>query len=178
MNSVRKFAIFSGCFALMPFTSAVAGGPTTTLQTEYLMTFAFPLSSIPVDKSLTIVNVTGSGTVAGKVNGNVVGAGADWLRAMPSGVLRMDVRGAIQTDDKQVIYVSYNGVVACDKPTMERAAKGELIKSDECYFMAAPTFETSSEKYSWLNRIQTVAKMVEIKLGEGSHITYDVFAVK
>jgi hypothetical protein len=56
--------------------------------------------------------------------------------------------------------------------------KGDTLKADECYFYTAPTFETKSEKYGWLNAIQAVGKMVEQKRGEGSFIEYDIFALK
>jgi hypothetical protein len=51
-----------------------------------------------------------------------------------------------------------------------------LLKADDCYFIVAPTFETSSERYSWLNATQTIGKMVELK--RGSHIKYDIFLIK
>ena len=178
MKSTSKAAIFAAFFGLPMVATAFADGPTTTIRTEYLMTLTAPLTSLPIDQSLTIVSVAGGGSVTGKVSGSFVGAGGDWLRTMPSGILRPDIRAAIQTDDKQLIYVTFNGVISCDKPTMDRVMKGELVKSDECCYIGAPTFETQSEKYSWLNAIQTIAKMVEVKLGEGSHVTYDVYLVK
>jgi len=47
---------------------------------------------------------------------------------------------------------------------------------NECYLISAPTFETKSEKYSWLNNIQAVGKMVEYKIAD--HLIYDLFVVK
>ena len=41
----------------------------------------------------------------------------------------------------------------CDKETTDRFRKGEAIKVDDCYLISAPTFETKSEKYSWLNDV-------------------------
>jgi hypothetical protein len=86
------------------------------------------------------------------------------------------VRGTIQTDDGEIVFVSYNGIVQCPKETEERLPKGELIKSADCYFLAALTFETKSDKYSWLNGLQAVAKMTEFKAAD--HVTYDIFAMK
>ena len=42
----------------------------------------------------------------------------------------------------------------------------------------APTFQTSSEKYAWLNGVQAVGKMVEVKVGAGGYVKYDVFIVR
>jgi hypothetical protein len=89
---------------------------------------------------------------------------------------RVDVRLVIQTDDNQIIYASYNGVQQCSRVGTEKLLNNELVKNDECYLITAPTFETSSEKYSWLNAIQTVGKMIELQRGD--HIKYDIFVIR
>ena len=53
-----------------------------------------------------------------------------------------------------------------------------LTTKDIPYFIAAPTFETSAEKYAWLNSVQLVNKMVELKLGEGGYVKYDVYVLR
>jgi hypothetical protein len=75
---------------------------------------------------------------------------------LKQGTLRLDVRGTIKTDDGEHIYTSYNGVIQCSKEQMDRLNKGEEMKTEDCYFLTAPTFETKSEKYGWLNGLQTV----------------------
>jgi hypothetical protein len=106
------------------------------------------------------------------------GPGADWLRVMPSGVSRLDVRATIQTDDGALIYVSYSGAIQCSKEQADRLNAGEQLKADDCYFITAPTFQTKSEKYGWLNAVQAVGKMVSLKLGEGSYVRYNILALK
>lgn len=163
----------------MPVTNnAFAGGATTSVQTEYLMTLNAQLDPPQaIDQNLLIVNVPTGGWVEGpRIKGTVVGPGGDWLRVMPSGVLRLDVRVTIKTDDSELIYVSYNGVIQCSKEQSDRLNKGEELKTDDCYFLTAPTFVTKSEKYGWLNGVQAVGKMVSVKGGD--HVRYDIFAVK
>ena len=46
------------------------------------------------------------------------------------------------------------------------------------YFITAPTMQTSSDKYAWLNHVQCVGKVVEVKLGENSFVKYDVYIVR
>ena len=156
----------------------VAGGPTTSIQTEYLMTMHVLVAPLlPVDQSLIIANLPSGGWVDGpQIKGKLVGPAGDWLRVMPSGVIRLDVRTAIQTDDGAAIFVSYNGVIQCSKEQGDRMNAGEELKAGDCHFINAPTFETKSEKYGWLNAVQAIGKMVSIKGGD--HVDYDIFAVK
>jgi hypothetical protein len=90
----------------------------------------------------------------------------------------MDVRATIQTDDNALIFIAWTGLIHCNKEQSERLTKGEVLKENDCYLMAVPTFETKSEKYGWLNGTQAVGKMVSIKAGEGGFVRYEVFALK
>ena len=159
--------------------SANAGGPTTSLQTEYLMTLYATLDPPQIaDGNLLVVNVP-SGWVEGpRIKGKIVSPSADWLRILPGGVLRIDVRAMIQTEDGEMIFVSYNGARFCPNETQERFVKGDVLKADECYFLTAPTFQTKSAKYGWLNAIQAIGKMIEQRRGEQSYVKYDIFALK
>ena len=57
--------------------------------------------------------------------------------------------------------------------------KGETLKtSDISYFVTAPLFETSSQTYSWLNNIQSIGKVVELKIGKDGYVKYDIFLIK
>jgi hypothetical protein len=56
--------------------------------------------------------------------------------------------------------------------------KGRLLRANECHFITARTFQTKSERYSWLNSAQAVGKMAEIKLGDDAHLTYDILTIK
>jgi hypothetical protein len=166
--------------ALASALSASAGGPDTSIQTEYLMTLHAPLDAPQaIDQSLLIYNVQPGGWVEGpRIKGKVLGPTADWLRVMPSGVLRLDVRATIQTDDGELIYVSYGGAIQCSKEQADRLNAGEQLKADDCYFITTPAFQTKSDKYAWLNAVQAAGKMVSLKAGEGSHVRYDIFALK
>lgn len=166
--------------ALAVSQPASAGGPETSIQTDYLMTLQAPLDAPQaIDQSLMIYNVQPGGWVEGpRIKGKLLGPGADWLRVMPSGVLRLDVRATIQTDDGELIYVSYGGAIQCSKEQADRLNAGEQLKADDCYFVTAPTFQTKSEKYGWLNAVQAAGKMVSLKVGEGSHVRYNIFALK
>ena len=67
---------------------------------------------------------------------------ADWATLSEEGTLAaLDVRATLKTKDGAIIYVEYGGRM--DMST------GLLA--------TAPTFQTSAQRYLWLNRIQAVA---------------------
>ena len=155
---------------------------TTEIKTDYLMTYQVLLDApTPIDDSLLIVNVKPNGgwATGPKVSGTFQAPGADWLRVMPSGVLRLDVRAVLKTDDGALIYMTYNGVIQHSPESAEKMSRGEVLTAQDIpYFVTAPTFQTSSPTYAWLNSVQAVSKMVEIKLGDGGYVKYDTFIVR
>lgn len=155
---------------------------STEIATEYLMTYVILLDPpIQFDSETNIFNVKPGGWVKGpKIRGKFVSPSAGWVRAMPSGAYRLEAKALIQTDDSAIIVISYNGIIQLSNESGERLSKGELLTTNSIpYYIAAPTFQTSSEKYAWLNSIQTVCKCVELvhRVGEG-HVKYDVFIVR
>ncbi|UCH50768.1 MAG: DUF3237 domain-containing protein [Chloroflexota bacterium] len=97
------------------------------------------------------------GTFKGpKVKGVVLPGGGDWFIRRPDGVIEMDVRAAVRTDDNHLIYTYIRGI---NDMTLEVALKlinGEVVDASKYYFRVTPVFETASEKYGWLNRIVAV----------------------
>lgn len=111
---------------LLAFAAATASAQTTEIATEYLMTFYAPLDAQQIDTSLTVFNVRDGGWVKGpKINGKLLSPTADWLRTMPGGSFRVDVRGTIKTDDGALLYISYGGVISYPKESLERLMKGK-----------------------------------------------------
>ena len=155
---------------------------TTQINTEYLMTYQVLLDApTPIDSSLMVINVkpTDGWAKGPKISGTFQAPGADWLRVMPSGALRLDVRAVLKTDDGALIYVTYNGIIQHSPESAEKMSQGEVLTANDIpYFVTAPTFQTSSPTYAWLNSVQAVGKMVEIKLGEGGYVRYDTFIVR
>jgi hypothetical protein len=159
------------------FIAEAYAAPTTSIQTEYLMTLRGSLEPAQViDSSRVAVNVPGGVVEGPRLKGKILPPAGDWGYILPSGVFRLDVSATIQTDDGEIIYVSYNGIWQRSKEVNDKFNNGETITSTDCYFFSAPTFQTKSEKYGWLNGVQAIGKMVEIKRGD--HITYDIFVVK
>lgn len=165
-------------YALLLFLPWTVQAQTTKITTEYLMTLYAPLeASEAIDSGQFISNVRAGGWVKGpKINGTLVAPSGDWYRVLPSGAGRVDVRATIKTDDGALIYITYNGIFK-DSPAMEeRANKGEVLTSQDVYFVIAPTFQTSAKKYDWLNGIQCIGKMVSYK--DEAYVKYDIFVVR
>ena len=153
---------------------------STQITTEYIMTLHAPLDEPQdVNNNLQIFNVRPGGRVEGPaIRGEVVAPSADWLRIMPDGTRRIDVRLSIKTDDGAIIFMTYMGAVAALADAAARLAAGETLGPDQFYFITAPTFETASPTYSWLNDIVAVGKVISLNRSNDRHVTYDIFAVK
>jgi len=158
-----------------------AAGPSTPLETEYLMTLHVPLERpMSAADNLKIWNIRSEGSwLAGPgIKARIVNPAGDWARITPAGQIRIDVRLTLETDDSQIIYVSYNGVVQMNAEALGRVMRGEMITAGDAYFVVAPLFETRSAKYSWLNELQAVGKMISFQRGADGHVRYDLFRVK
>lgn len=120
------------------------------------------------------VAVVGGGSFEGpKLNGTVEEGGSDWILARPDGALQLDVRLTLKTHDGQLIGMTYKGFRHGPAAVIDRLNRGEKVDPSEYYFRIAPFFETSSEKYGWLNRI--VAVGLGHRLPEGP--VYRIFEV-
>jgi hypothetical protein len=173
-------AAFALALALLGL-NGTAYAQTTQVNTEYLMTVHIPTERVAVDSSLTIVTIQPGGTVKGpKITGRILPPGGDWVRVMPSGALRLDVRLTIETDDGALIYMTYGGVVVGSKEAGEALARGEVLGENGFpYFVTTPQFQTSSPKYDWLNKLQGIGKVASYKrTKEESYVRYDIYAVR
>jgi hypothetical protein len=133
------------------------------IQTRHLFTLTADVPKI-VDLGATpqgsrrIANVTG-GTFRGeRLNGTLHPApGGDWILVRPDGATILDVRVTLETDDRQLIYMTYRGLRHGPADVMARLAKGEPVDPASYYFRTTPVFETASPNYDWLNRVVSVA---------------------
>lgn len=86
---------------------------------------------------------------------------ADWATLSEDGTLAaLDVRATLKTDDGALIYVEYGG----------------RMDMKTGFLATAPTFQTSAERYLWLNRVQAVAAgEINAETGE---LVYTLFEAK
>jgi hypothetical protein len=93
-----------------------------------------------------------------RLRGRIVGPGGDWAMPGPGGAMLLEVRQVIETDDGAIIYVTYRG--RCDR------SRGT--------YTVAPTFETSDERYTWLNAVQAIGKGGYVD----GRMTYEMYEVR
>jgi hypothetical protein len=90
--AMRKVALTSTAVLMLGFSGlASAQSPSTTLETEYLMTLDLTFGALNNVGQRISVDVP-SGQIRGpKISGTFVPPGGDWPLPMPDGSLRLDV---------------------------------------------------------------------------------------
>jgi Protein of unknown function (DUF3237) len=90
--------------------------------------------------TLTIFPVTGGSFEGERLRGHVLAGGGDWVTRHDNGTFTVDLRVTLQTDDGDLIHMTFTGV----RDDANR------------YFRTVPRFETAAPKYAFLNRLLAV----------------------
>ena len=104
-----------------------------------------------------IGEITGGRFEGERLSGRILSGGSDWQSLRADGTTTLNVRLVMETNDGELIGMTYLGMRHGTKEVMERIARGEKVSPSEYYMRATPYYETSSQKYGWLNRIVSVA---------------------
>jgi hypothetical protein len=104
----------------------------------------------------TFVPVTGGDFEGPRLRGRVLQGGGDWLLLRADGVLELDLRITLETDDHALIYMSFQGLRYGPPEVIAAFSRGEVVDPARYYFRTVPKFETSAESYAFLNRIVAV----------------------
>ena len=89
--------------------------------------------------TLAIFPIRG-GSFDGRLRGRVLAGGADWVTTRVDGVIEVDLRVTLETDDGALIHMTFTGV---------RDDRRE-------YFRTLPRFETAAPQYAFLHRLLAV----------------------
>jgi hypothetical protein len=104
-----------------------------------------------------IVTVRGGRFEGDRLRGRVLPAGgADWALTRADGVLELDVRLTLETDEGALVHMRYRGVRHGPVDVMARLARGEPVDPADYYFRIVPSFETGAPDLAWLNGIVAV----------------------
>jgi hypothetical protein len=104
----------------------------------------------------SIVPVTGGDFEGPRLRGKVMPGGGDWLLLRSDAVLELDLHITLETDDRALIHMSFQGLRHGPADVIAALGRREAVDPASYYFRTVPRFETSAEKYAFLNRIITV----------------------
>ena len=104
----------------------------------------------------SFVPVTGGDFQGPRLRGKVLPGGGDWLLLRSDGALELDLRITLETDDQALIYMTFQGLRHGPADAIAALGRGEVVDPARYYFRTVPRFETSAERYGFLNRIVTV----------------------
>lgn len=101
------------------------------------------------------------GTFEGeRLRGKVLPGGDDWAIKRADGVMELDLRVTLETDDGALIHMTFEGI-------RDDSAAGAP------YFRTLPRFETAAERYAFLNKLLAVGSGV-IGPGGPTHIIEEI----
>ena len=99
-----------------------------------------------------------SGTFEGpRLRGKVLPGGSDSTLLRSDGVLELDLRITLETDDGASIYMTSFGLRHGPPEVLAALSRGESVDPSQYYFRTAPRFETSAPQYSFLNRLIAIS---------------------
>lgn len=147
------------------------------IKTEFLFTIGLEVQVL--DLGVTpygnrrVVRVGGGDFDGPRLKGTVLPGGGGWSLVRRDDVVAIDMRVTLQTDDKQLVYMTWKGFRHGPKEVIDRLNRGETVDAALYYFRTTPYFETSSEKFGWMNSICSVATGSR----KASARAFDVFRV-
>jgi hypothetical protein len=92
-----------------------------------------------------------------RLRGKVLPGGGDWTLLRGDGVLELDLRLALETDDGALIDMTSFGLRHGPPEVLAALARGEKVDPSAYYFRTTPRFETANPKYAFLNRLLAVS---------------------
>jgi hypothetical protein len=107
-----------------------------------------------------ILGIAGGSFEGPRLKGTIVPPGGDWFTIRPSGILKLDVRLLLVTDDNAHILMTYSGV----------AVPGEHGLN----IRIAPLFEAPEGPYSWLSDVQAIGYGERVETG----VRYDIYGLR
>ena len=128
------------------------------------------------------VSYIAGGTIEGdRLKGVVLPGGGDWSESAVGAdgamLILVDVRSVWRTNDGALIHVTYAGRLIVPAPVVEdfrEPARIDHVDPTSYYFRITPVFETSDQRYEWLNRVVAVGQGRRTRRG----VIYDIYLVR
>jgi hypothetical protein len=104
-----------------------------------------------------VVPIAGGAFVGPRLRGKVLPGGVDWTLFRADGVLELDLRLTLETEDGALVSMASFGLRHGPPEVLAALARGEAVDPSLYYFRTTPRFETGAPKYEFLNRLLAVA---------------------
>ena len=104
-----------------------------------------------------IAPITGGQFEGPRLRGRVLPGGGDWTLLRADGVLELDLRLTLETDDGALIHMTSFGYRHGPPEVLAALGRGESVDPASYYFRTTPRFETGDPRYAFLNRILAVS---------------------
>ena len=136
--------------------------PETTLPVEHLfrMSIQTALRAIIANGprgTRAVVDCPEGSFEGERLRGTLHSPGGDWATVAPDGTVHVDARVLLKTEDGADIFMTYLGI---------GTPGGAELRT-------APQFQTSDERYTWLNGVQAIG----VGGNEGGVVSYEVYRV-
>jgi hypothetical protein len=92
-----------------------------------------------------------------RLRGKVLPGGGDWTLLRGDGVLELDLRLTLETEDGALIQMRSFGLRHGPPAVLAALARGERVDPSTYYFRTTPRFETGHPTYAFLNRLLAVS---------------------
>ena len=109
-----------------------------------------------------------------QIKAHLAATGLDWMGVSDDGFWRPDVRAQFVTDDDAFVLMAYTGLVQRTDRFVEAAEADKPTEWGDQYMRLSIRFETSAQRYAWLNTSLFVGR--GRLLGTG-HIEYQIFRI-
>ncbi len=133
-----------------------------TISFEFLMNLAADVGELmtmgggPLGER-RVVAITGGTFEGPQLKGTIVPGGADWQIVRADGVLDIDARYALRTNQGALIRVVSQGYRHGPPEVLAALGRGEDVPPQKYYFRTVMRFETGAADLQWLNRTIAVA---------------------
>jgi hypothetical protein len=132
------------------------------------------IGEVPMGYARRVVSVTGGTFEGERLNGKVLPVGGDFLFLRPDGAMHLDVRLVLQTNENELIYLTYVGRRhAVPKSMTNQVGSSEPVNQGDEYFRTIVQFECSAPRLIWLNNILAVGTGRRLAGG----VTYEIFEI-
>jgi hypothetical protein len=120
-----------------------------------------------------VVPIIGGSFEGPRLRGTVVPGGADWQVMHADGMITVDTRYLLRTDDDVLITLATNGVRHGPPEVISRINAGDDVDPASYYFRLFCRFETGSPQYVWLTRSLVVASAAR----EANAVRYQAYTL-